>query len=135
LINKNIMLDSTINKNKGLTMRKLLLLLLLCTGIGATAATFQENKRACEGGEAAGCNNLGLKYDNGEGTKQDYFQAVKYYKRACAGGNAIGCNNLGLMYETGQGVRQSNSKAKELYGKACDNGSAEGCSNYAAMNK
>ena len=91
--------------------------------------------KACEGGNATGCNNLGLMYDNGQGVKQDYHQAVKLYTKACEGGNAAGCSNLGLMYANGQGVKQDYHQAKELFGKACDGGEQVACDNYAILNK
>jgi len=89
----------------------------------------------CDAGNASGCYNLGLMYDNGKGVKQNDFKAVKLYTKACNSGYINGCYNLGLMYFNGNGVRQSDSRAKELFGKACDGGDAFGCKNYAILNK
>jgi len=74
----------------------------------------QYYKKACDGGEARGCYNLGVMYYNGEGVSQDKVKAAQYYKKACDGGNARGCYNLGILYENGEGVcitRQSKSSS------------------------
>jgi len=34
-------------------------------------------QKACDGGDAAGCYNLGIMYMNGQGVKQDYSKAKK----------------------------------------------------------
>jgi len=47
-------------------------------------------KKACDGGDAKGCNNLGFLYDKGHGVQQNYSIAAKYYKKACDGGDALG---------------------------------------------
>ena len=98
-----------------------------------TNVELQELTKACDGGNAGGCNNLGLMYDKGEGVKQDKFKAVELYKKACLGGIAGGCNDLGVKYEKGEGIRQDNSEALELYGKACDLKHELGCKNYARL--
>ena len=91
--------------------------------------------KACDGGDASGCYNLGIMYDNGQGVKQDYHQAAKLWTKACDGGHASGCYNLGSMYAKGEGVKQDKQKAKELYGKACDGGDQDGCKYYAFLNQ
>ena len=47
---------------------------------------------------------LGLIYDEGKGTTQDYAEAVKWYRRSAELENASAQNNLGFMYTQGQGV-------------------------------
>ncbi len=47
-------------------------------------------RKACNGGNVRGCNNLGNMYDEGKGVPQDYDKAIKLYKKACNGGNALG---------------------------------------------
>jgi len=74
-------------------------------------------------------------YDNGQGVRQDYKEAVKWYKKAAEQGYARAQFNLGLMYSQGQGVRQDLSIAKELFGKACDNGLQQGCIAYKILNE
>jgi len=118
-------------------MKKILLLTLLLAGINIhlNANTFKENKKACDTGDANGCNNLAWMYDIGSGVKQDAFKAGKLYTKACDAGHLNGCYNLALMYYYGSGMRQNDSKAKNLFGKACDAGEAKGCTSYAILNK
>ena len=88
-------------------------------------------QKACDSGNARGCSNLGVLYENGQGVKQDYQKAAQLYQKACDSGNAEGCYNLGVSYENGQ----SFSTAKQYYGKACDLGLQLGCDDYKKLNK
>ena len=54
-------------------------------------------KKACDAGDAKGCHNLGVLYDDGRGVKQDYFKASTFYKKACDGGDADGCKNYAIL--------------------------------------
>ena len=91
----------------------------------------QVDQKACDEGNASGCNNLGFLYQNGQGVKQDYQKAAQLYQKACDEGNASGCNNLGVLYEYGQ----SFSTAKQYYGKACDLGLQLGCGKYRRLSE
>ena len=92
-------------------------------------------KKACDGGFAIGCADLGVMYEYGQGVKQNYFTAADLHKKACDGESATGCYNLGNKYIKGQGVRQSNQKALELFGKSCDMRNQNGCDAYATLKK
>ena len=89
-------------------------------------------QKACDGGDAEGCSNLGLLYKNGQGVKQDYQKAAQLYQKACDSGEAKGCFNLGGLYDEDG---QSFSTAKQYYGKACDLGLQLGCDNYKKLNE
>ena len=80
-------------------MKKILLLTLLFLGtiIHLDAAAFGENKKACTGGNAEGCFNLGLMYVKGQGVKQDYFKAKDLFGKACDGGVTNGCKNYAIL--------------------------------------
>jgi hypothetical protein len=39
--------------------------------------------KACDGGDAVGCYNLGLMYFNGQGVKQSKSLALKYFAVSC----------------------------------------------------
>ena len=43
-------------------------------------------QKACDGGDAAACNNLGVMYYDGAGVPQDYTRAASLYEQACDGG-------------------------------------------------
>ncbi len=43
---------------------------------------FRENLQAAEQGNAAVQFNLGVMYENGQGVRQDYVQAVQWYRKA-----------------------------------------------------
>ena len=78
---------------------------------------------------------LGLCYALGQGTQQDYHEAMHWLKKASQKGNAHAQYTIGHFYENGFGVRQNLSEAKEWYGKACDNGYQKGCDAYARLNR
>lgn len=106
-------------------MKKILLAVMLLTGL--SASFFEENKKACDDGEARGCSNLGFMYLKGQIVKQNYTKAKELFKKACDGDDTSGCSMLGAIYEQGIGVKQDYLKAVELYGKSCTNGEVIGC--------
>ena len=48
-------------------------------------------------------------YEHGQGVKQDYAQAFKWYSKAAQQGFASAQYNLGVIYEHGQGVKQDDA--------------------------
>ncbi|OQA34996.1 MAG: Beta-lactamase HcpA precursor [Betaproteobacteria bacterium ADurb.Bin341] len=99
----------------------------------AVAASLTDNQRACDQGVAAGCFNVGLMYEKGEGVGEDKKKAVQFYDKACSMGDADGCNDLGVMYLKGEGVGEDKKKAVQFYNKACGMGNATGCFNLGVM--
>ena len=69
-------------------------------------------------------------YENGEGVKQDFAKAAKYYQLAAKQENADTQYNLAYMFLNGTGVKQNKRIAKELFGKSCKNGNQEACEIY-----
>lgn len=94
---------------------------------------FRENLQAAAQGNAAAQFNLGVMYENGQGVRQDYVQAVQWYRKASEQGDAQAQFNLGGMYAEGRGVRQDLALAQEWYGKACQNGDQKACDNYQRL--
>jgi TPR repeat protein len=90
-------------------------------------------QRACDLGDASGCNKLGLAFESGDGVPQDYERAMDLFGRACSGGFAEGCNNQGALYEHGLGVPENLGDAQRLYSQACRHGSGLGCSNLGVL--
>lgn len=97
------------------------------------AAALPGFRTACDGGDLAGCNNLGLMYRHGQGVGPDDAQAVALYRKACDGGHLGACNNLGNEYDRGRGVTMDKAQAVALYRKACDGGAPVGCDNLGRM--
>ena len=89
------------------------------------AADFYQ--KACAGGNAKGCFNLAVMYDNGEGVSQDFVRAKELYQQTCEQGAQKGCFNLGLLYEYGKGIPKDIPEAMSLYQKSCERGEAAGC--------
>jgi len=81
-----------------------------------------------QGHDAAQCN-LGSMYENGQGVKQDFIEAVRWYLKAAGQGSPRAQFNLGDLYERGQGLKQNFSEAVRWYRKAGEQGcsGAEEC--------
>ena len=92
-----------------------------------------EYTKACDGGLAKGCTDLGFLYREGYGVTQDNAQARLLFQKGCDGGSATGCTNLGVMYKNGYGVAQDYTQARTLYEQGCDGGDAGGCTNLGVL--
>ena len=98
------------------TLLKKMMVALLALGIGQAALADdtlnvgevapKEMLQLAEAGDAELQFSLGVMYEHGEGVRQDYAEAVRWYRKAAEQGYAEAQNNLGLMYDQGQGVRQ-----------------------------
>jgi uncharacterized protein len=90
-------------------------------------------RKAAEGGNLLGMNNLGAMYFDGLGVKQDKIEAAKWYRKAAEGGNFQSMNNLGAMYDNGHGVKQDKTEAVKWYRKAAEGGNLDGMVNLGFM--
>ena len=88
-----------------------------------------------EQGDAIAQSLLGSVYKEGQGVKQDYFEAVKWYRQAAEQGYVKAQFILGGLYLLGKGVQVNKSLAKEWFGKACDNGYQDSCEYYGKLNR
>ena len=116
-------------------MRILLSLCLVQEVCADNVPDFQETLQAAKQGYADAQSNLGVMYEEGQGARQDYAQAVQWYRKAAEQGLAEAQYNLGVMYAKGEGVRQNYKIAKGWFGKACDNGLQRGCDAYRELNR
>lgn len=57
-------------------------------------------EKACNGGNAQGCFELGALYEKGDGVVQNKYKAVALYTQACNGGESHGCSNIAMTYDT-----------------------------------
>ena len=91
-----------------------------------------------ENGYAEAQYALGVMYFQGEGVKQDYAKAVKWYTKAAEQGNVGAQTILGAFYEGKyfiNVVERDLSKAKEWFRKACDNGGQDACDALRKLEK
>jgi GAF domain-containing protein len=88
---------------------------------GATASSAQQpakapvvlgdQKQMAERGDAAEQYAVGVRYAMGDGVKQDYTEASRWFSMAAAQGNVDAQSTLGAYYMTGTGVTKDPSKA------------------------
>lgn len=80
-------------------------------------------------------NILGLMYDYGQGIKQSYEEAIKWYRKAAEQGFAQAQCNLGLMYKSGTSVTQSSEEAIKWFRKAAEQDNAQAQCNLGLIYK
>ena len=68
-------------------------------------------------------------YDLGEGVKQDYAEAIKWYRLVAGQDNADAQNGLGTMYINGDGVPQDYAEALKWFQVAAEQGNEEALTN------
>ncbi len=91
-------------------------------------------KRAAEGGDSCGMNNLGLAYAAGiGGLQRDLDQALAWYRRAAAIGNTFSMTNIGGLYASGKSVPRDDAEAVKWYQRAVAGGGALGMWKLADM--
>ncbi len=79
-------------------------------------------RKAAEHGHVQAQNTLGLRYEKGEGVKQNYKTAAYWYQEAAKNGHTQAQNNLGFMYSEGIGVERDYTGAVKWYRMAAENG-------------
>ena len=92
-----------------------------------------EVRAPAEQGDAEAQFNLGVRYDNGRGVRQDDSEAVRWYRLAADQGHAVAQFNLGVMYANGRGVPQDDTEAVLWYRLAADRGDADAQNNLGVM--
>jgi len=98
----------------------LLYSVLLLLGLGTRSAHAQAISllAQCDSGRAHSCFELGIRYDRGEGVREDVARAAIFYQKACDDGLADGCYLVGAAYATerpratSERPRSSNGRAK-----------------------
>jgi flagellar biosynthesis GTPase FlhF len=88
---------------------------------------------AAEQGDSLAQARLGFMYERGDGVKQDYEEAIKWYRKAAEQGHSGSQNNLGNIYELGKGVPKDYAEAVRWYRKAAEQGEALAQSNLGRM--
>ena len=96
------------------------ILAALC-GSSLAASNIENLKKEAMEGNPTAQYNFGLTYDKGDGVRQDFYEAAKWYSQAAEQGYASAQNALGSLYQSGQGVEQDYAKA--VYSDICKLGS------------
>ena len=100
------------------------LVLWAVTGRSAdfTVEDFKQTRLEAERGDAEAQVAVGRMCFLGQGTPQNYSEALKWYRRAADSGNAAGQNNLALMYLHGHGVPKNPIEAAKWMQMAAKKG-------------
>ena len=103
---------------------------------GTDATMLDYLKKACDGGEGGGCNELGVAMLHGDaGLAKDPEAALRQYTKGCDLDDAMSCRNEGVMYELGRGTPKDLAKAGTLYDKCCAADNDECCKFKKALPK
>ena len=92
-----------------------------------------ELQRHANDGHAWAQNNLGFRYQNGDGVPKDYKKAFEWYQKAAVQGYAFAQNKLAWLYSHGEGVPKNYRKAFEWWQKAANQGDATGQYNLGCL--
>lgn len=88
---------------------------------------------AAKGGDPLAFYEIGTRFTEGRGVKEDLGEAAKWYQRAADAGIVPADYRLANLYEKGAGVERDAAKAKALYLKAAEAGNASAIHNLAVM--
>jgi hypothetical protein len=88
--------------------------------------------RAAKGDVKAECA-LGGMYRDGQGVRQDYAEAVRWFRKAAGQGDAKAANDLGFLYDNSQGVAEDHAEAARWYRRAADQGNADAEFNLGSL--
>jgi TPR repeat protein len=84
-------------------------------------------------GDAEAQKNLGAAYSRGQGVRQSYAEAAKWYRLAADQGYPPAQTALGELHEAGQGVARDDTAAAKWYRQAADKGYAPAQYNLAVL--
>ena len=85
---------------------------------------FDACHRSAELGLVEAQFNLGVMFEDGLGTEQNFKKAATWYHRAANGGNKRAMNNLASLYWHGKGVSKDKRKAETLFALAVEENSS-----------
>jgi TPR repeat protein len=94
---------------------------------------FKLAQRACDGGDAIACYQLGqlVMEDETGGGKVDAARATALYQKACDADMGQACFNLAWQFIRGTGAPQDEARGRELFERSCTLGDASGCDELA----
>lgn len=100
---------------------------------GEKPKEISEVKLLAEQGNAEAMFELASRYENGQGVKKNFDEAVSWYKKSAESGNARAQDTMGWFFQTGQGVTKDVKMAISWYQKAVDQGFANAQHNLAVL--
>ncbi len=80
---------------------------VLCADAEPEETSIMENLLPAQQGDPQAQLFTGYLYETGQGVRQDYSEAARWYRKAAEQGNAVAQAQLGNMYRLGKGVSQS----------------------------
>jgi uncharacterized protein len=95
--------------------------------------TTVELQKQCDNGDAISCDNLGVRYLQGDGVAKDAQKANALFQRACDGGDYMGCFDIAESYRFGEGVGKDTKSAAAYYQRGCDAKGANSCAQLAIL--
>ena len=99
-------------------------LMMACLPVyaGEFCQTLKACQRQAKAGSAVAQAEMGLRYQRGEGVKQNVEKALYWFRKAAAQGNPTGLEEVGTAYYREDGVERDNSKAIEWWKQAAEKG-------------
>jgi TPR repeat protein len=94
----------------------------LATGQDLAHLSLQELQAQASSGNAAAQNELGDRYDSGEGVPRNWITSSEWYRKAAEQGDRSAEFNLGYAYELGRGTSIDTASAAVWYTKAAAQG-------------
>lgn len=94
---------------------------------------FESLLELAHSGNADAQFEVGLCYDEGDGVKEDKYEAFKWFMKAAMNGHGRAQNAVGLCYEAGEGVAKNMSEARRWFQKSVDSGCTKGMINMAGV--
>jgi TPR repeat protein len=114
-----------------------LLAKLIAKGVPGLAVAADDGikllQSAADKGYAPAQNELGLRFQKGQGVAVDLAAALKWYEFASKQSHVPAYVNLGLLLVKGEGGAQDFKRAAELFQKAADAGDGWGFNNLGSM--
>ena len=89
---------------------------------GDFETAFNEYGPLAEQGNAEAQHHIGLMYEEGLGTSQDYAEAAKWFRKAADQGYPNAQYSLALMYSRGMGVSEDHALAHMWWTLAAEKG-------------
>lgn len=108
-------LFAVVMKSRPLSLSLVAITLALITHLPAKNSEISRYEKLAESGDAQAMTELGLRYHQGQGVKQNYATAYDWYMKAIEKGDGDALNNLGVLHRDGLGVPQNPKVAYLLF--------------------